>query len=468
MSTWPPNTHQDVQDNVTFARTHLFPAAARYVALGDSITIAGDSAANNTYSNSYPHYLSLLSAGRIILVRNAGVGGDQTSNMISRFSTDVTPYAPTLVSVLAGQNDMTFGVTDATYRANIKTLVELIRGIGAQPLLFTMTPVDTFAAADKQRVMRNNIWITMYCEQQGIICVDAYSQVVDPATSGNYLPAMTGASNHPSSLGYAAIGTAAWNSLAGLLPKPTPFRIAPSQLDTLNMVSNGLFLSGATGWSQNWGPSTRSVSDGVTTASSTTITSATANFASTDVGVGISGGSIPAGATIASVTNTTTAVLSAAATTSATAVSITIGGTASSSVVADSNMPGGQAFRITLSRAGFANDHATWHQSITTGFSVGDVIRASCLVNSSGTVGPQFNIVSTSSGGSYRDDHRFGYKDATAALLSMEFTVASGTTALDVNLTANTRDSGTGAGTGTVDFGAVTLINKTTNNLLTV
>ena len=68
----------------------------------------------------------------------------------------------------------------------------------------------------------------------------------------------------------------------------------------------------------------RTVADGATTAASTTLTSATATFVAGDVGAAISGGSIPAGTTIASVTNATTVVLSAAATATATGVSITV------------------------------------------------------------------------------------------------------------------------------------------------
>jgi hypothetical protein len=69
----------------------------------------------------------------------------------------------------------------------------------------------------------------------------------------------------------------------------------------------------------------RTVTDGATTSGSTTITSATAAFNSgTDAGRIITGAGIPAGTTVASVTNSTTAVLSAAATATATGVSLTI------------------------------------------------------------------------------------------------------------------------------------------------
>ncbi|HEX4776252.1 MAG TPA: flagellar hook protein FlgE [Acidimicrobiia bacterium] len=68
----------------------------------------------------------------------------------------------------------------------------------------------------------------------------------------------------------------------------------------------------------------RTVLDGSTTSGSTTFTSATANFTAADVGKAITGAGIPAGTTIASVTNGTTVVLSNAATATAAGVQTAI------------------------------------------------------------------------------------------------------------------------------------------------
>lgn len=68
---------------------------------------------------------------------------------------------------------------------------------------------------------------------------------------------------------------------------------------------------------------TRTVTDGVLNGT-TTITSATASFASTDVDAYITGNGIPDDTYIVTVTNGTTAVLNKAATRTATGVSITI------------------------------------------------------------------------------------------------------------------------------------------------
>jgi hypothetical protein len=97
-----------------------------------------------------------------------------------------------------------------------------------------------------------------------------------------------------------------------------------SYVDTRNVIVSAQATVAATGVALSIGPAARTVTDGVT-AVGTTVTSATAAFTSTDVGQKISGGTIPANDTIASVTNATTAVLAAAATAAATGVSVIIG-----------------------------------------------------------------------------------------------------------------------------------------------
>lgn len=68
----------------------------------------------------------------------------------------------------------------------------------------------------------------------------------------------------------------------------------------------------------------RVVTDGATTSGSPNVTSATANFTTADVGKGISGAGIPAGATILSRTSATVVVISANASATGAGVTITI------------------------------------------------------------------------------------------------------------------------------------------------
>ncbi|MEZ5145347.1 MAG: SdrD B-like domain-containing protein [Acidimicrobiales bacterium] len=94
----------------------------------------------------------------------------------------------------------------------------------------------------------------------------------------------------------------------------------------------------------------RTVTDGVTTNASTTLTSATAAFTAADVGSLVGGSGIPAGTRIASVTNATTVVMSAAATATATGVTVSIGCAGTISIPAKSGAtfvsPLGQAVRF--------------------------------------------------------------------------------------------------------------------------
>lgn len=71
----------------------------------------------------------------------------------------------------------------------------------------------------------------------------------------------------------------------------------------------------------------RSVTDGVTTSGSTTVTSATAAFTSADVGKTIGNTNLPSGSIIQSVTNGTTVVMSQAATATSSAQTFVIGPT---------------------------------------------------------------------------------------------------------------------------------------------
>ncbi len=84
----------------------------------------------------------------------------------------------------------------------------------------------------------------------------------------------------------------------------------------------GWFLAGVLGDVTT--TASRAVTDGVLN-STTTVTSATAAFVAGDVGKSISGTGIPSGAFILSVTNSTTAIMSVAATATASSVSVTIG-----------------------------------------------------------------------------------------------------------------------------------------------
>lgn len=109
-------------------------------------------------------------------------------------------------------------------------------------------------------------------------------------------------------------GTVHPKTLAGGKIASWEVALAEGSIATMGLTVVGRHVSGY-----------RTVTDGVTTNTSTTVTSATAAFIQDDVGRPIAGTNIPAGAYLASVESGTSATLSAAATGSGTGVTFTLG-----------------------------------------------------------------------------------------------------------------------------------------------
>jgi lysophospholipase L1-like esterase len=76
------------------------------------------------------------------LVVNAGIGGNNTVNLLKRIDADCLAHKPTLTILMVGTNDMNHGkyVPLEKYRQNLSTLSERIIASGSQLLLMTILP----------------------------------------------------------------------------------------------------------------------------------------------------------------------------------------------------------------------------------------------------------------------------------------------------------------------------------------
>jgi len=155
----------------------------------------------------------------------------------------------------------------------------------------------------------------------------------------------------------------------------------------MNLIVPGFGYPG-TGPDQN-----RSVADGVLN-STTTVTSATAAFTALDVGQGIAGAGIPAGAYIVTVTNGTTVVISAAATATGSGVTLTIGpgGDLTNSTTqwayATDRVYHGRGEVVTvpwslrqLGSAVYVDDQADFRAEVTEALLTNRLLRAAVLIN---------------------------------------------------------------------------------------
>ena len=74
--------------------------------------------------------------GHHVSLTNAGVSGNNTTDLLERIDRDVLPHAPSLVLVTIGGNDIKAGPVDL-YVANLKRLAETLAGAGAEVVLQT-------------------------------------------------------------------------------------------------------------------------------------------------------------------------------------------------------------------------------------------------------------------------------------------------------------------------------------------
>lgn len=125
--------------NVLLAATCLFlvgstvQAQTRIVALGDS-NIKGKGLLEN---DAYPAKLerALKAKGYNVTVKNAGINGNTTKDVLGRMDSDV-PQGTQIVILSVGINDTFEGGTQATVAANINSIVKRLRARNIEVLYF--------------------------------------------------------------------------------------------------------------------------------------------------------------------------------------------------------------------------------------------------------------------------------------------------------------------------------------------
>jgi lysophospholipase L1-like esterase len=237
--------------DAAFARLGSGRPGNRVVYLGDSITAASWQNSTNTQGSSFPLYAQMISGGRVLTARNAGVSGDRSDQMLARFDTDVAPYAPNAVMITAGRNDIAQAVTLATFRTNILAIVAKIRALGAVPVIGLIPPTNT--GAQHVDTIKFNTWLKYYAATNGIAVVDFYNLLVDPV-NGNYLAGYYSDGLHPSHAGYLAMGQLVSDKLAPLLPTWGP-QLAVDNSDAAQLYGTNAVLltdSNADGVPESW------------------------------------------------------------------------------------------------------------------------------------------------------------------------------------------------------------------------
>lgn len=175
-------------------------------ALGDSVTHGGG-AVSNTPND--PAYDWTTYTG--FPIKNLGRSGDTTAPMAARFEREVVPFAPKILVIMGGVNDLRGGAAADDVIANLALIRSKCQERGIIPVFATVTPVNPAAIKQvfNQETYRN--WQTEWQRVNSWIRTQPHYVDVAPMlmnTDGTMLNELATDGLHPDTKGKAVIGTA--------------------------------------------------------------------------------------------------------------------------------------------------------------------------------------------------------------------------------------------------------------------
>jgi lysophospholipase L1-like esterase len=150
------------------------PAAGekRVVFMGNSIT-EGWSRTDSAFFEGKPYV-------------NRGISGQTTPQMLIRFRPDAINLKPSVIVILAGINDIAGNTGPSTLEMiedNLASMVELAKANGIPVVLSSVLPAFDFpwrpGMQPAEKVVKLNIWIRKYAENNGCIYLDYFTPMAD-------------------------------------------------------------------------------------------------------------------------------------------------------------------------------------------------------------------------------------------------------------------------------------------------
>ena len=261
------------------AATTTVRVPRRVVLLGDSITDLNggprlDGSFQNYFAQGWWDWANVQMGMRYEFIMNAGVSGDTTSGMVSRFAANVAAYNPDIVVLLAGINDL-MGITGSSNRetvvssikANLKTLYDDVYALGAicvvsplLPMSQTYPTVKVMTTDQQIGWSEVNMWIRQQAKSRSLmVLADMSAALTDPTLAArpfndNAAPGTRTAllydGLHPGANGSMLMGAALANAMVNLAPPSSPYLLG---VDALNGLTNAQLAgasgsTGPTGW----------------------------------------------------------------------------------------------------------------------------------------------------------------------------------------------------------------------------
>lgn len=175
---------------------------------------------------------------RFRVLNYAGIVGNTSAQVLARYATDCLAFKPGIVVIGVGVNDVSGNVELATIKANLMSMIEQNRSIGARTVLLTVSPKNDHTAAQRLVLAQLNRWILRLGDTGNVFPADVTSPIV-ANTGMTWAPACSSDGLHQNKVGAARQGRALAKVLEKLAPPADP--LPQYNADPLNAITNGLF-----------------------------------------------------------------------------------------------------------------------------------------------------------------------------------------------------------------------------------
>ncbi len=146
----------------------------RIVCFGDSVTgVYYHTGSRRAYTDMLGIGIERVFPQADVTMVNAGISGHTTHDALARIDRDVLAHEPTLVTVMFGLNDMT-RVSLEEYRTNLKTIIDKVRGVGAEVVLCTPNAVIDTTDRPTTRLMEYCDVVRAVGRETGVPVCDCY------------------------------------------------------------------------------------------------------------------------------------------------------------------------------------------------------------------------------------------------------------------------------------------------------
>lgn len=186
------------------------PGEDRVVFMGNSITIGWLHSVPAFFENK-PYI-------------NRGISGQTTPQMLLRFRQDVIELQPKVVVILAGINDIAHNTGPMTLEQimdNLKSMAELARSNGIEPVLSSVLPAYDFpwrpGMEPFKKVPPLNAMIRAYAEANNIVYLDYFTPMADVRNGLD--KTLASDEVHPTVKGYEMMAPLAEAAIAKALSK---------------------------------------------------------------------------------------------------------------------------------------------------------------------------------------------------------------------------------------------------------